>query len=205
MLFFFFIKFRVLFPIARIRLRIDCEAITGSATQVGATEIVVTSQSPQAMAQGAAVIPSTSHQPQAIAATNTGGGDVGNGGFPSAQEVLNFIALKYFQTIDPSKPEELNGYLKYLKEVRKVLVLETHQGSLIVTVECRTLQILDELWEDCCTGRLNEVAQQCLVTEDILRAFGLIEVKLTTTIMEEEYRSCREYFLKCQGGYDRVK
>ena len=118
---------------------------------------------------------------------------------------MNFIALKYFQTVDPSKPEELNGYLKYMKEVPKVLVLDTHQGSLIVTVECRTLQILDELWEDFCTGHLNEMAQQFLVTEDILKAFGLIEVKLMTTIGEEEYRSCREYFLKCPGGFGRVK
>ena len=105
------------------------------------------------------MVPITLNQSQAGISSSFVGETVGNGTVPSAQGVLNFIAFKYFQTIDPSKPEELNGYLKYLKEVRKVLVLDTYQGSLIVTVECRTLQILDELWVDFCTRHLNEMAQ----------------------------------------------
>ena len=105
---------------------------------------------------------------------------------PSAQEVLNFIAFKYFQSVDPSKPEELNGYLQYLKEVRKVLFVDAQPGSLIITVKCSSLQILEELWKDYCTGHLNKVAQKFLVTEDLLKAVGLVAVKLKTTIAEEE-------------------
>ena len=71
-------------------------------------------------------------------------------------------------------------------------------GSLIITVEISSLQVLGELWEDYCTGHLNKVAQKFLVTEAILKAFGLVEVKLTTAIVKEEYRDCREY-LKRSG------
>ena len=163
-------QFKLIFLLARLRLRIDCEAITGSGTQGETTGIVVAPQESQAVVQKAAVAPITSNQPQALATPSTGKAakrklSRGNRVAPSAQEVLNVIALECFQTVDPSKQEELNGYVKYLKEVRKVLLIDVQPGSLIITVECRTLQILDELWQDYCTSHLNEMAQQFLVSD----------------------------------------
>ena len=181
--------FPILFSTARLPLRIDCENITP--------------QERQTAEQGAAAVPKTSSKPDVITATGSGGENGGNGRFPSAQDVLNVIALRYFETVDPSKPEELNGYLRYLKEVRKVLFVDAQQGSLVITVECNSLRILEELWQDYCSGHLNQVAQEYLVTEDILKELGLIEVKLTTTIVKEEYRACRQHFLKHPGGYGR--
>ena len=125
----------------------------------------------------------------------------GNGNFPSSQDVLNFIASKCFKPVDPSKPEELNGFLEYLEKVRKVLLINSTTGSLIVTVECSSLQILDELWQDYRSGHLDRMAQKFLVTEDILDELSLVEVKLKTTIAEDEYRACQEYFLKRAGEY----
>ena len=180
-------------------MRIDCEAITEPGAQGGATDIIVAPQEPQAEhVQSATVLPVTSNQPQTEVTT---GCVEENVGIPSAQGVMNFIAFRCFQSVDPSKPEALDGYLQYLEKVRKVLVLETHQGSLIITVECSSLQILEDLWEDYRTGHLNEMAQKFLVTEDLLKAIGLVAVKLKTTIAEEEYRNCREYFLKRSGKY----
>ena len=118
------------------------------------------------------------------------------------EDVLKFITSMCFQPVDPYKPEELNGYLKYLKEEHNVQLVDSEldTGSLAITctVQCSSLQILDKLWEDCETGRLNEVAQTFLVTEDILEVFGLAEVKLTTTIEKDEYKACQEY-LKRKG------
>ena len=125
----------------------------------------------------------------------------GNIGFPSLQEVLNFIGARTFQCVDPSKPEELNAFLEYMEKVRKVLIVDIQSGSLIITVECSSLEILDELWEDYCTGHLNEMAQKYLVTEEILKELGLTEVKLTTTILEDEYRACREHLLQYSGEF----
>ena len=45
----------------------------------------------------------------------------------------------------------------------------------------------------------NEMAQKCLVTKEILTEFGLKEAKPTTTILEKEYRTCRQYFLDLLG------
>ena len=128
----------------------------------------------------------------------------GNDDLPSPQNVLSFIALKSFQPVDPSKPEELNGFIEYMEKVRKVLIVDTHQGSLIITVECISLEILDELWNDYCTGHLSKMAQSFLVTEDILKELGLTEVKLMITILEDEYRACREYFLQTPGGLNSL-
>lgn len=122
-------------------------------------------------------------------------------GFSPAHEVLNTIATKYLQKVDPSSPEEFNDFIQYLERVRGVLIADVNTGSLIITTECSSLAILDELWKAYCTGYLNEMAQ-FLVTLDVLTRFGLTEVKLITTIVEEEYEACREVFLKQgAGGY----
>lgn len=89
--------------------------------------------------------------------------------------------------------------MQYLKEVRNVLLVEAHSGSLIITLSCSSLQILDELWEDYCSGHLHEMAQKFLVNDEILKKFDLKEAKLTTTIPEEDYRACRQYFLGRSG------
>lgn len=113
---------------------------------------------------------------------------------------MNFIAFKCFQAVDPSKPEELNGYLQYLKDVRQVLFVDAQTGSLIITVECNSLEILEGLWDDYSTGHLNEIAQKFLVTDNILKEFGLTQVKLTTTILMKEYKACREQLLLQSGN-----
>ena len=177
-----------MFSAARLRLRIDCEAIAGPGRLSGSSELVVASQEPQA-----------EMQPQAAATGGSVSGVSNQSALPSTQEVLNLAAFKYLKTIDPSKPEDLNGFVFYMEKVRNVLIVNNTPGSLIITVECSSLEILDELWDDYCTGHLNEMAQKFLVTEDILKELGLSEVKLTTTILEEEYRACRQYFLQYSG------
>ena len=120
---------------------------------------------------------------------------------PSAQEVMNLIAHKYFQTVDTTKPEELNAFLQHLTDVRKVLVLDSHLGSLILTVLCSSLEILDALWYDYCTGHLNDMAQKYLVTKDVLKEFDLTDLRLTTTIQGEEYVAARTFFLQGSGEH----
>ena len=179
----------------------DCEAISGPSPRGGASEIVTTSREPQPSVQSETVMPVTSYQQQASPMAGFGGENVAYGSIPPTQGVLNFIAYKYFQAVDPSKPEELNGYLQYLRDVRKVLLVDAQQGSLIITLECSSLEILEELWDDYCSGHLNEMAQKFLVTEELLKQFGLIAVKLRTTILLEEYTACREYFLQSAGEF----
>lgn len=111
------------------------------------------------------------------------------------QEVLNLAAQKYLQNIELSPPEESNGFVRYLREVRKVHIIDVHCGSLIVTVECSSRKILDDLWEDYMSGNINKVANKYLVTEEILGLLGLgVGVLLTTTFPETKYTECKDYF-----------
>ena len=90
-----------------------------------------------------------------------------------------------------------------MKEVRKVIVADIKKGSLIFTLECGSVQILDDLWEDYRTDHLNEVAQRYLVTDDILEEFGLSSLKLTSNIKEEDYKACRQRLVTNEGGYGK--
>ena len=152
--------------------------------------------------QGAPLVdPGPSSQPQVVTTSESREENVGDEAPRSTQEVLNMIASKYLQKLDPSTPEDFNGFIRYMQKVREAIIVDVTTGSLIITVECSSLQILDKLWIDYTTGRLDEMAQKFLVTEDVLKAFGLTELKLKTTIVEEEYRACREVFLTSLGRY----
>ena len=83
----------------------------------------------------------------------------------------------------------------YLTGVLDVTVRQAGEGSLLIIVECRTLDILEGLWEDYCSGRLNAVAERCLLTDDIKRRFEVESVKLETTILEKDYLDCKLFFL----------
>jgi len=171
---------------AFLRLRIDGEAISGPALQGGSSHLALVSPEHDAGIHEAAFV-------QAEVTEDDGTVSIKTNPAPTIQDVLNLAAHKYLQTIDPSKPEDLNGFVYYLEKVRKVLIVDTQSGSLIITVECRSQEILDGLWEDYCAGYLDEMVQKFLVTEELLKEIGLTEVKLTTTILEEDYRNCLEY------------
>ena len=106
-------------------------------------------------------------------------------------EVLKLAAQKYLQNIERSE----NGFVRYLQEKRKVRIVDVRCGSLIVTVECSSREIFEDLWEDYTSGNINKVANKYLVTEEILVALGLgVGVLLTTTISVTKYAECMDYF-----------
>ena len=157
-------------------------------------------QESQGVIKEGAVTSVTSSQSQVSNTTASLSGDVANGTIPTPQQVLDLIASKYLQNLNPSTPEDFNSFIQYMREVREVILLDWKPGSLIITVECGSLKILEELWQDYCTGNLGRVVQECLVTEDILKELGLSEIKMITTIDEKDYRDCQEYLAR--GRYD---
>lgn len=84
-----------------------------------------------------------------------------------------------------------------------MLFYEAHQGSLVITVACSSLEILEELWKDYRRGYVDQMAQKFLVTEDVLKEFGLTNLKLKTTITEAAYRACRNGLLTPRGEFSR--
>ena len=190
-------------------MRIDCSTIPESCPQGEASgSMVLASHGAQTGGQEMvvpgvkrkAVVPIVSSQPQSGVALGVSEvANVETDVVPNIQDLLIMIADRHFKRRDKSNAEKLDDFVEYMERVRKVLIVDAQTGSLIVTVECGSLDILDDLWYDFCTGHLNEMAQKYLVTEDILKEFGLVEVKLSTTIQEEEYRAARECFMQGSG------
>ncbi|CAH3152460.1 unnamed protein product [Pocillopora meandrina] len=187
-----------LFPLTvKIRMRIDCETIPDPHPPLETSEtVVIASQGTQACGDELVVTGTSEGTSEDTQDTQAGCHEMVVTGEGGSQGVMNFIARKYFQTVDTTKPEELNGFLRFLTDVRKVLVLDAQSGSLLLTALCSSLEILDALWYDYCTGHLNDMAQKYLVTKEVLKEFGLTELKLTTTIQGEEYMAARKLFLQ---------
>ena len=114
----------------------------------------------------------------------------------STEEILRHIASRYLQTSPPRSKDDWEAFLTYMKEMRQVFITRVDVGSLVITVKCVSLQILEELWKDYSSGHLGEVVQKCFVTEDFLKELNLAELKLKTTMEEEEYKACKVYFEK---------
>ena len=190
-------------------MRIDCETIPDPHAQLETSEtVVIASQGTQACGDELVVTGTSEGTSEDTQDTQAGCHEMVVTGVKrkavepvDSQRVMNFIAYKCFQTVDTTKPEQLNGFVRYLEDVRKVLVLDLESGSLILTALCSSLEILDALWYDYCTGHLNDMAQKYLVTKDVLKEFGLTELKLTTTIQREEYMAARKLFLQGSGEY----
>ena len=87
----------------------------------------------------------------------------------------------------------------YLNGVLDVIVREAIEGSLHITVECSTLDILERLWEDYCCGHLNAVHEERLLTEDIKKRYDVESGKLETTILENDYLACKMFLTDISG------
>ena len=189
-------------------MQIDCETIPDPHPRLETSGTLVTVSERTLACDDELVVTRTSEgRPGGTQDSQAGSREIvviGSDEIPTSQGVMNFIAHKCFQTVNTTKPEELNGFLQYLTNVRKVLVLDAQPGSLILTALCSSLKILDTLWYDYCTGHLNDMAQKYLLTEHVLKEFDLTELKLTTTIQGEEYIAARKFFMQGSGKHIQI-
>ncbi|KAJ7381856.1 death effector domain-containing [Desmophyllum pertusum] len=105
---------------------------------------------------------------------------------PTEEDIWNVIL---------SFKESFLLFAKYLRYKLNLGVRRCDVGSLLTTVECSSLQSLEGLWEDYCSGHLNEIAQEVLVTTNVLEKLGLTDVKLKTFLSEEEYEKGKQIFM----------
>ena len=108
--------------------------------------------------------------------------------------VLDFWYVVY------SFKRPLDLLIRYLKIKLGVDVQSCRPGSLVITVSCSSLEVLEALWNEYQTGRLNEVVQDTLVTRQVLEKLDLSEVKLRTIISEEDYLSYKGFLNYRQGN-----
>jgi len=116
------------------------------------------------------------------------------------------IGLNYFPL---STQEELQRFYCYLREHLDAEIKGEKTGSLILTVHCRTLEILERLWGDYCSGHLATVAEDCFLLDDETTKTNeemgeqseddADIVGLKTTILETEYLRCKTFLTEISG------
>ena len=113
----------------------------------------------------------------------------------SKERDFQLIFHDCYHSTKPQSIEEWNWFREYAKEMR-LIITGVSVGSLVITVKCESLMILEELWKDYSSGHLGEVVQNCFVTEKILKELNLAELRLKTTMDIEEYNACKMFFEK---------
>ena len=104
-------------------------------------------------------------------------------------------------TFDLSSFEGLEDYYAYLHGRLSLEVKRLEASSIKITVKCRTLAILERLWDDYSTGRLNAVAEECFITAKVKDELGTETIKLETIMLEEEYVACESSLMEISGTF----
>ena len=90
----------------------------------------------------------------------------------------------------------VGAFLEYLEVTYDVSCLTLNLGSLIISLDCKTLKGLDKLWNDHLSGHLNKLANKQLVTDKMMKNLNLRKINLKTTIDKENYLKCRKVLME---------
>ena len=96
----------------------------------------------------------------------------------------------YIQYRNISTTEGVSGLIEHIKKTHNLALESVGLGSLEITFRCPSLKSLESLWTEFQSGHLNGIAKKTkkyLVTEDIKKKLNMENVKLKTTIEEQNY------------------
>ena len=118
-------------------------------------------------------------------------------------ELLLHHAIEYMKSRNYSKVKlpGVGAFLEYLELTYDVSCVTFNLGSLIISLDCKTLKGLDKLWNDYLSGHLNKVAKKHLVTYEMMKKLNRTKINLKTTIDEENYLNCRKVLMESSGEY----
>ena len=120
-----------------------------------------------------------------------------------ARKIMNKFMRKKIKAgkgkFDLSSLEGLKDFYAYLVGHLQLMDVNFDKGSIKITVKCRTHEILEGLWDDYCSGHLNAVAEECLITEKVKDELDMETITLTTTILEEDYLACKLSLTEISG------
>ena len=109
------------------------------------------------------------------------------------------VFLKYNKKTKLSTAKGLSTFVKHLENTYNVTLTSVGVGSLVIKVQCPDLQSLERLWNDYCSGVLNEAAERCLVTDDMKKEINLDTLRLKTIIVEDSYLTCKRALMEKSG------
>ena len=128
--------------------------------------------------------------------------------YNALRERLTSLATQELECFPLTTQQELRQFCYYLRENLDLELSEKKTDNLILTVHCRTLEILERLWEDYCSGHLDEVAEECFLADEVAqteeergekREVDVDTISLETTISKEDYLRCKKFLTEVSG------
>ena len=107
--------------------------------------------------------------------------------------------LEYNKRNKLSTASGLSDFIKHLENTYKLTLTSVGVGSVVIKGQCPDLQSLESLWNDYCSGVLNEAAERFLVTDDMKKEINLVTLRLKTIIEEEGYFTCKKALMEKSG------
>ena len=109
------------------------------------------------------------------------------------------VFLKYNKKTKLSTAKGLSAFVKHFENTYNVTLTSVGVGSLVIKVQCPDLQSLESLWNDYCSGVLNDAAETFLVTDDMKKEINLETLRLKTFIEKESYLTCKRALMEKSG------
>ena len=106
---------------------------------------------------------------------------------------------------DLSSFEGLEDFYLHLRGHLSLVDIRFQKSSIKITVKCRTLEILERLWDEHCSGRLNAEAERCLITENVKEELGMETIKFATIVLEEDYLACKFSLMETAGAFHYIQ
>lgn len=107
-----------------------------------------------------------------------------------SQTVQNYV--KYNDHSSDDLVKTLKSFTDHLIDSYGVNLVTVAEGSVILIVECPSLESLELLWRDYLAGHLDKTAARFLVTDEIKKELNLETVCLKITIEEKNYLNCKK-------------
>ena len=112
------------------------------------------------------------------------------------EEIIHETLIRQIQVYTKyrrlSTADGVSALIEHIQDTYNLALKSVGVGSLEITFRCPSLESLESLWSDYQSGHLNDIAESHLVTDDIKKKLNLENVRLETTIEEENYRICKE-------------
>ena len=122
----------------------------------------------------------------------------------AAEKRLTELVQSYEEFNDVSTDndiEALEALVEYLIKAYGVVLVAVGRGSVIIIVECTSLESLERLWNDYLRRHLDEVVERYLVTDGIKKKLNLETNCLKTTIEKQNYLNCKKALMQLPRTY----
>ena len=108
----------------------------------------------------------------------------------------------YIRYRNISTAEGVSALIEHIQETYNLALKSVGVRSLEISFQCPSLESLERLWSDYQSGHLNDIAKRYLVTDDMKKKLNLKNVRLKTTIEDENYRICKMILIEepCEFG-----